>query len=71
MNVLKSDFNTRYEATPFSKIKNTDFVPAINYEIAKSKKLIDKISLNKTNPNFENTIKKFPPVVDLDASIPR
>ena len=57
MNVLKSHFNTRYEAIPFSKIKNTDFVPAINYEIAKSKKLIDKISLNKTNPNFENTIK--------------
>ncbi len=52
MNALLSPFNL----APFSKIKNTDFLPAFSHAIALAKAEIDAITENNATATFENTI---------------
>ncbi len=56
MNILIQKFNTPFNSAPFSKIKNVDFLPAINKLIKEAKKEIDEITTNKAIPSLENTI---------------
>ena len=56
MNILKSNFSTKYNTAPFSKIKNEDFKSAIVYCIEDTKKEIDAIANNEEAPTFKNTI---------------
>jgi peptidyl-dipeptidase Dcp len=56
MNVLNQPFNTPFDAAPFSKIKNSDFIPAFEAEIANAKNEIQDISTNAATPTFENTV---------------
>ena len=56
MNILLSPFSTEYNAVPFSKIKNEDFLPAIKNAIENAKKEIESIVNSKETPSFENTI---------------
>jgi peptidyl-dipeptidase Dcp len=51
MNPLLQDFNT----APFSKIKESDYIPAIKIAIEETKKEIEAIVLNSDTPTFENT----------------
>ena len=56
-NVLESPFSgTVHETTPFSKIGNKDYEPAIDLGIEKARKEIDAIVANPEAPTFENTI---------------
>jgi len=52
MNPLLENF----DITPFSKIKNKDFLPAFKHAIALAKKEINAITENNQTPTFENTI---------------
>jgi peptidyl-dipeptidase Dcp len=56
MNILNSSFKTPYNTAPFSKISNTDFLPAIKYLIGETKKEIEAITSNLETPSFKNTI---------------
>ena len=56
MTVLTHQFNTKYNTAPFSKIKNEDFLPAIQKGIELAKAEIDAIIRNPIKPTFENTI---------------
>lgn len=56
MNILKQEFSTPYTTAPFSKIKNEDFLPAIEDGIKAAKKEIQDIIDNPEAPNFENTL---------------
>ena len=47
---------TPFETTPFSKIKNEHFSPAIKYFIGVTRTQINEISENKEAPTFKNTI---------------
>lgn len=55
-NILNSVFETPYNSAPFSKIKNSDFLPAFKIAIKKAKANIDIITNNSDSPSFENTI---------------
>jgi len=46
----------KFDLTPFSKIKNEDFLPAITNAIVLAKKEIATITDNKEAASFENTI---------------
>ena len=52
MNVLLDKF----DLTPFSKVKNEDFLPAFKAAIKMAKDEINAIINNSETPNFENTI---------------
>ncbi|TXD82825.1 M3 family metallopeptidase [Subsaximicrobium wynnwilliamsii] len=56
MNILNHTYDTPYHTAPFSKIKNSDFLPAITQGIIDAKADIDAITSNPETPNFENTI---------------
>jgi len=56
MNPLLEEFNTTYNTTPFSKIKNEHYLPAIEKAIELAKKEIDEIVNNTEKATFENTI---------------
>ena len=55
-NILTTPFETKYNTAPFSKIKNDHFLPAFKMCIKKTKKEIDAIVNNPSEPTFENTI---------------
>ena len=55
-NCLLEYFNTPYNTAPFSKIKNSDFLPAFKEAIASAKSEIDTIIDNPDTPTFKNTI---------------
>ncbi|MDD2197990.1 MAG: M3 family metallopeptidase [Bacteroidales bacterium] len=55
-NLLLSDFNTRYNAPPFDKIKVDDYEPAIDSAMIEAKAEVDAIIANTEEPTFENTI---------------
>jgi len=55
-NPLLQDFNTKYDTTPFSKIKNEHFLPAFKKAITMAKIEIDDIVNNNEEPTFENTL---------------
>ena len=56
MNVLNQEFTTAYNTAPFSKISNSDYLPAFKKAIQDAKTEIDAIVKNSDNPTFENTI---------------
>ena len=56
MNPLLEKFTTKFETTPFSKIKEEHFLPAIIETIAMAKKEINAIKDIKEKANFKNTI---------------
>ncbi|WP_413999366.1 M3 family metallopeptidase [Flavobacterium sp. W1B] len=56
MSILTTAFVTKYDTTPFSKIKNEDYLPAFIEGIALAKAEIDAIVQNSDKPTFENTI---------------
>ena len=49
-------YNTEFEIPPFSKIDESDFMPAFTMGIEAHKKEIDSIIKNSENPSFENVI---------------
>lgn len=55
-NILIEGYKTKHQTAPFSKIKLTDYKPAILWAIDDAKTDLDKIINNKLTPNFENTI---------------
>ena len=55
-NILAKPFKTTYGSAPFSKIKNTHFLPAFKLAIQEAKKEIDDIVNNSDSPTFQNTI---------------
>jgi len=56
MNPLLEKFETPYQTTPFSKIKNEHFQPAFEKAIEMAKAEIDLIVENVDEPTFNNTI---------------
>ncbi|WP_298422267.1 M3 family metallopeptidase [uncultured Kordia sp.] len=59
MNILNTNFPTKHTTAPFSKINVTDFIPAIEEEIVRTKEEINRITNNTSLPTFENTIEKL------------
>jgi Zn-dependent oligopeptidase len=53
---LLEPFQTPFESVPFSKIKNSDFLPAFEKAIETAKNEVDLICNTQGEPNFENTI---------------
>ncbi|MGO1244339.1 MAG: M3 family metallopeptidase [Sphingobacterium sp.] len=56
MSILNQQFDTAYNSAPFSRIKITDYIPAFDTAIAKTKAEILKITENPSAPTFENTL---------------
>ncbi|MGI9525540.1 MAG: M3 family metallopeptidase [Weeksellaceae bacterium] len=57
MNILnKQPFQTPYQTPPFTKIKTSDFEPAIHSAIAEAKAEVKDIIENKEIPDFKNTV---------------
>ncbi|MFP4664398.1 MAG: M3 family metallopeptidase [Bacteroidales bacterium] len=56
MNTLLKQYNTPRESTPFSRIRNKDFLPAIKAKIKEAGKEIEKIKNTEAKPDFKNTI---------------
>ncbi len=54
MNYLLKKFDTKFETVPFSKIKNEDFLPALQEAIKEAKSKIQVIKQDKSSPNFHN-----------------
>ena len=55
-NILAKPFNTEYNSAPFSRINNSDFLPAFKQSIKEAKIEIDAIINNTEVATFENTI---------------
>ena len=71
-NPLLQEFSTPRGSVPFSEIKNSHYLPAIEKAIDKGKQDIDKILNSKTNPTFENTVvalEKITPSLNIVTSI--
>lgn len=55
-NILTKPFDNQYNSAPFSKINNSDFLPAFKQAISYAKAEIDAIINNSEIATFENTI---------------
>jgi peptidyl-dipeptidase Dcp len=55
-NPFLNKYNTEFEIPPFSKIDESDFMPAFTMGIEAHNKEIDSIIKNSENPSFENVI---------------
>ena len=55
-NPLLQSSGLTFDAPDFSKIKETDYLPAIEYAIQQNREEINNIVNNKKKPTFENTI---------------
>jgi peptidyl-dipeptidase Dcp len=55
-NILLEEFTTPYDAPPFDKIKEEDYLPAIKAAIEEARANIQAIKDNKDAPTFENVI---------------
>ena len=55
-NILNAPFDTPFQTAPFSKIKESDFLPAFKLGIKNAKAEIDAIVKNPESPTFKNTI---------------
>ena len=55
-NPLNNSFNNKFSTAPFSKIKNSHFLPAFKQAIKDAKAEIDAIVDNNESPTFNNTI---------------
>ncbi|MBO4826571.1 MAG: M3 family metallopeptidase [Prevotella sp.] len=58
-NTLMQKSTLPFGAPDFSKIKETDYLPAIKQEIEKQRKAIQRIAANKQKATFQNTIVAF------------
>ena len=56
MNPFLHPYQTPFDSVPFSRIKNTHFLPAIKKGIEIAHQEIQAIITNNEEPNFENTI---------------
>lgn len=56
MDTINNPLMQQFDLTPFSKIKNEDYLPAFKQLIEESKQEIDAIASNTNAPTFENTI---------------
>lgn len=56
MTLLNKPFDTPFQTAPFSKIQNSDYIPAFKSAIDKAKSEIDAITSNLDAPTFKNTI---------------
>lgn len=56
MTILNTPFETAFNTAPFSKIKDSDFLPAFKTAIADAQLEIDAITNTDDSPSFENTI---------------
>ncbi|TYB79317.1 M3 family metallopeptidase [Bizionia myxarmorum] len=56
MNILNTKFQTPFQTAPFSKITDSDYLPAFEIAIDKARSEIDAITANTEAPTFENTI---------------
>tara|TARA_R110002072_G_scaffold534_3_gene3661 strand:+ start:28287 stop:30323 length:2037 start_codon:yes stop_codon:yes gene_type:complete len=54
MNILLDKFETPFETTPFDKVKNSDFLPALKEAIDIAKKDIANLKNNSEKPTFNN-----------------
>lgn len=54
MNILLTKFETPFETTPFDKVTNADFLPALKESIDIAKGQITKIKSNPEKPTFNN-----------------
>ncbi len=55
-NPLLTESTLPYQLPPFDKIRNEDFLPAIEQGMAEHLQESEKIANNKAKPTFENTI---------------
>lgn len=56
MSILNKPFETVYNSAPFSQIKISDYTPAFDIAISKTKAEIAEITENNLTPTFENTV---------------
>lgn len=56
MSILNQKFETAHGTAPFSQIKASDFLPAFDIAIEKTKKEIHAIRTDSVPPTFENTV---------------
>ncbi len=56
MSVFDKEYDTPFGSIPFSKIKNSDYLPAIKAGIATALNEIEAITSNADAPTFDNTI---------------
>ncbi len=64
-NPLLAPFRTPHESTPFGEIKPEHFIPAIKKDIQESLKAINKITDQKAQPSFDNTINALQNISEL------
>lgn len=55
-NPLIGTFNTPFESTPFTHIKESHFLPALESAIAAAREEVNAITNNSASPTFNNTI---------------
>jgi peptidyl-dipeptidase Dcp len=56
VNPLLAPSNLPYDAPPFDRIRDTDYVPAIEAAMAEHRAEIDRIAGNPAPPDFDNTV---------------
>ena len=64
-NPLLAPFRTPHQSTPFGEIKPEHFIPAIKKGIQESLKAINKITDQKAQPSFDNTINALQNISEL------
>ena len=64
-NPLLAPFMTPHQSTPFGEIKPEHFIPAIKKDIQESLKAINKITDQKAQPSFDNTISAMQNISEL------
>ena len=64
-NPLLARFKTPHQSTPFGEIKPEHFIPAIKKDIQESLKAINKITDQKAQPSFDNTINALQNISEL------
>ncbi|MCD8386223.1 MAG: M3 family metallopeptidase [Bacteroidales bacterium] len=63
-NPFFKEFDTPYGSVPFSKIKNSDYMPAIDRGLEIARAEVDAIANNQEAPTFQNTIEALDAVGD-------
>ena len=64
-NPLLAPFRTPHQSTPFGEIKPEHYIPAIKKDIQESLKAINKITDQKAQPSFDNTINALQNISEL------
>ena len=64
-NPLLASFKTPHQSTPFGEIKPEHFIPSIKKNIQESLKAINKITNQKAQPSFDNTINALQNIGEL------